>query len=314
MKFLIKLSKVLGVGTILLALITFIFMQQRSFGKLPQGERLKRIERSPQYKNGSFENIENTPMLADGVSYFGMIKDFLFSKGIDREPAEPLPVVNTNLLSLDKNIAQIIWFGHSSYLIAFKGRHILVDPMFSERASPVQYAGTKNYPVTTTYKIEDFPPVDVVVISHDHYDHLDYNTIIKLKDRTNLFCVPLGIGTHLVHWGIEENKIIELDWWESKNLFSDVTLTSTPARHFSGRGFIRNKTLWSSYALNLSGYKIFIGGDSGYDNSFKTIGDKFGPFNIALLECGQYDLQWPYIHMMPEQVVEAAIDLKTDIS
>jgi L-ascorbate metabolism protein UlaG (beta-lactamase superfamily) len=157
---------------------------------------------------------------------------------------------------------------------------------------------------------EDFPALDLVIISHDHYDHLDYNTILKLKDKTKLFCVPLGVGAHLSHWNVDATKIREFDWWESDTVAQDIELTATPARHFSGRGFTRNKTLWSSFVLKLYGYSIFIGGDSGYDGAFKAIGEKFGPFDLAMLECGQYDRQWPEIHMMPEETVQASIDLR----
>jgi L-ascorbate metabolism protein UlaG (beta-lactamase superfamily) len=202
-----------------------------------------------------------------------------------------------------------VWFGHSSFLISIGGKKILADPIFSERPSPVQYAGSKSYAGTLIYDTEDFPELDVVVISHDHYDHLDYNTIIRLKEKTKLFCVPLGVGEHLLHWGVEASRIREFDWWEGETVLPGIDLTATPARHFSGRGFRGNKTLWASFVLKTGGYTIFIGGDSGYDASFKEIGKQFGPFDMAMLECGQYDVQWPDIHMMPEETVQASVDL-----
>jgi L-ascorbate metabolism protein UlaG (beta-lactamase superfamily) len=305
-RILIKSLLTLTIGLILIA---WLFMQQKSFGKLPSGKRLERIKKSPNYKDGSFQNLVATEMVAPDVSYLGMMIQF-FGKGVNREPAKTLPSILTNLKSLTDE-PTITWFGHSSYLVAVNGLRVLVDPVFSQRASPVQYAGGKAYPVTNPYSIEDFPDVDIVVISHDHYDHLDYNTILKLKAKTKFFCTGLGIGSHLEYWGVPESQIREFDWWEGDTILPGLKLTCTPARHFSGRGFTRFQTLWSSFVLEAGGLKIFIGGDSGYDGSFKKIGDTFGPFDLVMLECGQYDKQWPYIHMMPEQTVQASIDLKS---
>jgi L-ascorbate metabolism protein UlaG (beta-lactamase superfamily) len=303
----------ISLGFILsLVLITVLFMQQRSFGKLPSGSRLERVKSSPQYKEGIFVNIEETKLLAEGASYFKMIPKFL-GKGIDREPEYDLPSVQTNLKAIPSDQPTLIWFGHSTYLISIDGRNILSDPIFSERPSPVQYAGSKSYRGTMVYTSNDFPELDVIVISHDHYDHLDYNTIVNLKDKTKLFCVPLGVGEHLIHWGVSPEKIKEFDWWQGEEIQPGIQLTATPARHFSGRGFRSNKTLWASYVLETGGYKFFIGGDSGYDDSFKKIGEKFGPFDLVMLECGQYDAQWPSIHMMPEETVQASIDLKAKV-
>jgi L-ascorbate metabolism protein UlaG (beta-lactamase superfamily) len=300
------------VGFILtLSIATALFMQQKSFGKLPSGESLERIKKSAQFKDGVFKNIEETKMLAEGASYFGMMTKF-FGKGIDREPVDSLPSVKTDLKNSSEK-PNLVWFGHSSFLISIAGKKILSDPVFSQRPSPVQYAGSKAYPGTMVYNVSDFPDLDVIVISHDHYDHLDYNTITALNARTKMFAVPLGVGQHLLHWGVPKEKIHEFDWWESGEIVPGIDLTCTPARHFSGRGFSRDKTLWASFVLKTGGYTIFIGGDSGYDQSFKKIGEAYGPFDIAMLECGQYDVQWPSIHMMPEETVQASIDLKAKV-
>lgn len=305
----LKFIKILIYAAIVLAATIFLFMQQSSFGKLPKATRLERIKKSPHYKDDRFQNLVETKTLAEGVSYLGMVTDF-FGKGVDREPSYTLPSLKTDLTTSVSEKPTIIWFGHSSFLIKINGKNILADPIFSERASPVQYAGSKSYPGTMIYTPADFPELDAVIISHDHYDHLDYNTIVALKNKTKLFCVPLGVSEHLLHWGVDENKIQEFDWWESKTIFPGLEVIATPARHFSGRGFTRDKTLWASYVIKTDQHRLFIGGDSGYDGSFKTIGEKFGPFDIAMLECGQYDPQWPYIHMMPEQTVQASVDLK----
>jgi L-ascorbate metabolism protein UlaG (beta-lactamase superfamily) len=285
----------------------------KSFGKLPSGKRLDRIESSPNYKDGAFQNIQPTEMLAKDVFYPKMMAEFFFGKVAGGTPSAPVPTIESDLKSLSLSDPVIVWFGHSSYLIIINGKRILVDPVFSAYASPWQFIGTKNFAYSHPYSIDDFSEIDLVLLTHDHYDHLDYHAILKLRSKTKQFCTALGVGAHLAHWGIEESKIHEFDWWESATFFSGLELTATPARHFSGRGFKRNQSLWTSFVLSVEGYKIFIGGDSGYDSSFKTIGDKLGPFDLAILECGQYNEQWPFIHMMPEHTVQAAMDLGANV-
>jgi L-ascorbate metabolism protein UlaG (beta-lactamase superfamily) len=310
MRFLYRSIRIIIILIFVLGTAMFFFMQQPAFGRLPAGDRLQKISRSPQYKNGVFTNIHPTPQIAENASYLSMVSEY-FKKGIDREPTEKLPVVETALENLPLTDDQLVWFGHSSYLIILDGKKILVDPVFSDRASPVSYIGKKRYEGTFNYSAEDLPAVDALIITHDHYDHLDYNSILKLKDRATHFYCPLGVGSHLEHWGITPEKITELDWWENVRIDEKISLTATPARHFSGRGIRANKTLWASYVLKSSQRSLFLGGDSGYDDTFKKIGEKYGPFDLALLECGQYDKQWPYIHMMPEEVAQAAQDLRS---
>ena len=285
----------------------YLFMQQKQFGADPKGERLTRILNSPNYKDGTFQNFTSTPMLAEGVSYWTVMKDYL-RKAEGREPQENIPTVTTNLKQLPDSIPSIVWFGHSSYLIKINGKHILVDPVFSGAASPVSFFG-KNYKGSNRYDVDAFPDIDVVLITHDHYDHLDYQTIQKLIPKTKQFCTSLGVGAHLEYWGVPASKITELDWWERAKLDSDIVFTAAPAWHFSGRKFTRGKTLWSSFIFESNGYKLFLGGDSGYEKHFKEIGSKFGPFDIVILECGQYNTAWRNIHMMPEETAQAAVDL-----
>ena len=170
MKLFLPFLKVFAIIIAVLAAIIFVFMQQRPFGKTPSGEHLVKISQSPQYKNNRFENLKETPMIAEGTSYVKMLGEFFFSKGLDREPAAPLPHIKTDLKSLPQQ-PLMVWFGHSSYLISISGKKILVDPVFSERPSPVQYAGSKSYDGTMIYTADDFPEIDLVIISHDHYDH-----------------------------------------------------------------------------------------------------------------------------------------------
>lgn len=282
-----------------------------SFGKLPRGKRQERIEQSPNYRAGSFRNLAPTSMLVKGASYFTIMREFIKDKP-GRYPETPIPVVKTDLHTLSSGQPALIWFGHSSYLLVLEGKRILVDPVFSDRPSPVQFIGTKSF-AGRVYSPNDFPDIDLLLLTHDHYDHLDYWSIVQLKSRVKKIFAPLGVGEHLEYWGVNPAIIYEFDWWEGAEALDDIHITATPARHFSGRGFIRNKTLWTSYLLQTRNHKIFVGGDSGYDTVFATIGEKFGPFDLALLECGQYDKNWPQIHMMPEETVQAGIDLQARV-
>lgn len=299
---------------ILIAILSgsgYVFMQQKQFGADPKGKRLERIEKSPNYKNGSFQNLSNTPVMAEGVSFFTVMKAYL-KKIPGKEPSDPLPSVRTNLKTFQAEVPTIIWFGHSSYLIYINGKKILVDPVFSGNAAPVSFFA-KNYKGSNIYSADDFPDLDAILITHDHYDHLDYKSIIALKNKTKHFYTSLGVGAHLNKWGVDDSAITEFDWWETIAIDSSMKLTATPARHFSGRKFTRGKTLWASYILTTDSYNIFLGGDSGYDTHFKTIGEKYGPFDIALLECGQYNTFWRYIHMQPEETAKAAEDLQAKV-
>lgn len=297
-----------------LALATYFVMKMPAFGSDPEGDALTAIQESPQYNREKkiFENIEHTVTLRPDVSKTTLFWDFLFNKSKTIEPPKPLPFVKTDLNALESDVPTVAWFGHSAYLIKHKGFTLLMDPVFSGYAAPLPFFGNA-FKGANEYDVAQMPPIDVLVISHDHYDHLDYSTIRDIHPKVKQFVVPLGVGAHLRHWNVPAEKITELDWWQSKPIADSIQLTATPARHFSGRGFTQAKTLWASYVLELNGYKLFLGGDSGYDGSFKKIGDKFGPFDIAFLECGQYGVNWPTIHMMPEETATAARDLKADV-
>jgi L-ascorbate metabolism protein UlaG (beta-lactamase superfamily) len=295
---------------IVLALGIYVFTKTAVFGADPAGERLARIEKSPNYKNGAFQNLSETPVQSKDFSVFQTAWKF-FNPPKTSTPSATLPSIKTDLKNLSSEQPVLIWFGHSSYLIRINGKNILVDPVFSGNAGPVTFL-TKNFTGSNVYSVDDFPDLDIVLITHDHYDHLDYKTILELKSKTKLFCTSLGVGAHLERWGVAPDKIVEFDWWESKQI-DGMELTAAPARHFSGRGFGRYNTLWSSFVLKTTNYNLYLGGDSGYDSHFKTIGEKYGPFDLALLECGQYNEGWPFIHMMPEQTVQASIDLQAKV-
>lgn len=282
----------------------------KSFGQLPSGLRLSRIRASRNYRDGAFQNVYDTPMLADNASYGKMMRKFFFEKLPGQEPMQPLRTVKTDLKKLNRDEASITWFGHSSYLLTLNGKLILVDPVFSAWASPFQFMGSKNFPYQHPYTLEDLPDPDLVILTHDHYDHLDYGAITAIASRVPQFATSLGVGAHLEFWGVDPSKIQEFDWWESRNILPGLELTAFPARHFSGRGFKRNQALWSSFLLKSGGKKIFVGGDSGYDETFKKIGEQTGGVDLAILECGQYDAMWPNIHMMPEETVQAGKDVR----
>jgi L-ascorbate metabolism protein UlaG (beta-lactamase superfamily) len=293
---------------VLLLLSVFIFMQQSKFGKLPSGQRLERIKQSPNYQKGSFKNRSHTPDLTEGVTYYAVMKEFFFVKKKRQKPVGVIPSVKTNLLKLKPEENVLIWFGHSSYFIQLNGKKILVDPVLSGYASPVSFT-TKSFKGSDIYTTDDIPEIDYLFITHDHWDHLDHKTVTQLKPKIKKVVCALGVGSHLEHWGYNKNSIIEQEWNEHVELDKELNVHTVTARHFSGRGFSREKTLWASFILKAPDYNLFIGGDSGYDSHFAEIGNEFGPFDVVILENGQYDKSWKYIHMMPEEVLQAAKDL-----
>jgi L-ascorbate metabolism protein UlaG (beta-lactamase superfamily) len=212
-------------------------------------------------------------------------------------PSSPVPSVKTDLRGLDPSKNLIVWFGHSSYLIQVDGKRILVDPVFF-KASPVSFIN-RAFPGTKIYKPEDMPDIDYLVITHDHWDHLDYKTVKRLRHRVGTVICPLGVGSDLEYWGYPLGKIKEMDWYEDSS-DSSFVFHCLPTRHFSGRGLTPNKTLWASYLLETPSMKIFIGGDGGYDGRYLRIGKKFPGIDLAILENGQYNQSWKYIHTMPE--------------
>jgi len=295
------------IGLVLfLGLATWIVLQMPAFGTNPDKNRLLKYA-SPQLKEGSFANTLETPVMDPKASYWKLIRRQFAAE--NREPEGPLPHQKGPWLAPDTSF-HWVWFGHSTLLFQKNGLNLLLDPIFSERASPFQFAGSKRYAGTEGFGLEDLPTIDYVLITHDHYDHLDYNTIRQLAKKTAIqFIVPLGVGSHLENWGIAAERIQEMDWWEEMALPGDLILAMTPARHFSGRGLVTHKTLWASYSFLWPDQKVFASGDSGYGPHFKEIGEKLGPFDLAMLENGQYNEDWPLIHMMPEECWQAGRDL-----
>lgn len=284
-------------------------MRQAKFGKAPSGKRLERIRQSPHYKKGIFQNQSFTPSLTEGYTYTGVLYNFLFRKNPGNKPKTDIPSAKTNLKNLPADTDTIIWFGHSSYFMQIGGITFLVDPVLSKNASPVP-GSTKVFKGADVYRADDLPVIDYLLISHDHYDHLDYKTIKGIQNKVKQVICGLGVGSHLEHWGYPEKIITEQDWYEHLVLPEGWTIHTLPARHFSGRTFKRNNTLWVSFLLETTDQKIFVGGDSGYDKHFSEIGERFGPIDLAILENGQYNLAWQAIHCLPEETLQAATALQ----
>ena len=264
--------------------------------------------RSPNYRDGEFVNLEPATTLSiDREEQRQIIWDLIGSRGASR-PNGPIPVVKPSPTETGSTLLSACWFGHSSVLIELDGYRVLADPVWSKRCSPSQTVGPERLHEVPA-PLEALAAVDAVVISHDHYDHLDIDTIIGLaKTQRAPFVVPLGIGAHLRKWGIPESRIVELDWYESHTI-GELTLVCTPARHFSGRLLTRNTTLWASWAIKGPRHRAFFGGDTGYTKSFAEIGEEHGPFDLTLLPIGAYHPAWPDIHMNPEEAVRAHLDV-----
>ena len=280
------------------------------FGKAPKGKRLERIKQSPHYKNGKFQNFSYTPTISEGYSTLGVMFDFFFKTFPRTKPIDSIPSVKTDLKNLSKNEDLLVWFGHSSYFIQLKGKRFLIDPVFSGNASPIANTN-RSFPGTDVYLADDMPDIDYLLITHDHYDHLDYPTMVKLQPKIKNIVCGLGVGEHFEYWGFDTQTIAEKDWNESLILADEITLHTAPTRHFSGRSIWRNNTLWLSFVLQTNNFKLYLGGDSGYDTHFADLGKKFGGFDLALLDNGQYDPAWQAIHMLPNEGLKAAKDLKT---
>jgi len=290
--------------TIVLAGVAFLYFAP-TFGGTPAGESLATIEQSDNFTGGEFVNLVETSVDTREPGESMGIASFIFPPE-GKNPTQPVPSERFDKLSLQPG--DFVWFGHSTVLFKTGQLTVLIDPVFN-RASPVPLGG-KPFAMEYTFHSSDIPATDVVLISHDHYDHLDYKAISQLAQTNRLFIVPLGNRAHLIRWGVAADKIIELDWYENHSV-ADTQFTLTPSRHDGGRGITnRNSTLWGSWVITTELFNVYFSGDSGYFDEFKRIGQRFGPFDIAFIENGAYDKSWSQIHMLPEESVQAAIDLK----
>lgn len=291
-----------------MAIAAYALLTQPKFGKLPEGERLARISSSPHYVNGEFRNTVPTPPLLDGQSTPKILWDDMFADRPRLRPDRPLPTVKTDLLGLDVNEDILIWLGHSSYYIQLAGQRILVDPVFSGYGAPFS-SFNKIFPGTDIYTAADMPEIDYLLITHDHWDHLDYDTVTALMPKVRTAILPLGVGADFQHWGYPAEKLIEADWNTALPLEKGLTIHLAPARHYSGRLLTANKTLWTGYVLETPERRIFLSGDTGYGPHIREIAATFGTFDLVAIDGGQYDPRWPLIHMTPEEAVRAAGEL-----
>lgn len=307
---------ILGIIALVLLGGTLFLYLSPEFGGTIKDTHKQVYAKSPQWQEDKFVNAIPTTMDIGLKEMPGLIVK-QFKSDPKRQPSKDIPVLKIDSVDIAQradSITQLTWFGHSAFLLEIKGKKILIDPMFGPTPAPHPTLGKKRYSSELPIQIEKLPKIDAILLSHDHYDHLDYGSIMKLKDKTREFFVPLGVGRHLESWGIEKERIHESDWWDS-NDFEGLKFTCTPARHFSGRGITdRATTLWCSWAIKSDTENLFFSGDSGYGPHFKEIGEKLGPFDFAMMECGQYNKQWSSIHMMPEETVDAAMDVKTSIA
>ena len=279
------------------------------------GERLLRMQASPQW-NSQLERFGNVLERIDG-SWAKMLVQFFFGGSDFREPRNlpPIELVPTpNFSENPDGELRITWLGHSSFLVELDGIRTLVDPVWADRASPFTWAGPKRF-YPPPIALHQLPPIDAVVISHDHYDHLDRDTVVALAKAPIEWIVPIGVGAHLEYWGIRPDSIVELDWWQSHQI-GDVSLTATPSRHFSGRSITfsdQNATLWAGWSWRGRTRSLFYSGDTALHNQFTEIGNRLGPFDVTLMEVGAYNELWADVHLGPEQALIAHQLVQGDI-
>lgn len=278
----------------------------KTTGSPPNGAHLGRLKASPHWQDGKFRNA----LPRHDGPWREILWEWLFGGSKHAEPKEPVPVVargTEDFVHAPPSGLRITWLGHSTFLVEIGAHRVLVDPVWGERASPLSWAGPKRF-YAPPLPLEDLPPIHAVVISHDHYDHLDHPTIAALASKPIRFFVPLGVGSHLEYWGVPKARITELDWWEEAAL-GDLTLAATPARHFSGRSILMSdadQTLWAGWVLKTKEHRVYYSGDTAMFPGFSEIGSRYGPFDAALIETGAYDPLWVDVHLGPEQALVAA--------
>jgi L-ascorbate metabolism protein UlaG (beta-lactamase superfamily) len=309
----IMFSLLLLVAVIVLA-ITIFFYTAPQIGGTPSGERLAKMESASNFKNGKFENQVLTEMKMHFGTIMNVMKHYLFDSKKGKEPEGEIktqPFQADAFARVGADTVAFTWFGHSSLLVRINGKTILIDPVLEgKRASMFSFMGPERFDYDTHVGVVDLPHIDLVLISHDHYDHLDYPTIVALKEKVEAFYMPLGVGAHFESWGVPADKITELNWWDEVKV-GELKLALTPTRHFSGRALRdRFNTLWGSWVIQGTKRKLYFSGDSGYFQGFKEIGEKFGPFDLTFMECGAYNKAWSEIHMFPEESAQAHLDVK----
>lgn len=296
-------------GVLCIGFLLFINIYP-SFGGNLSKEQKDYYKQLKNYVNGKFVNEIPTSLKMSASDYVSMLKDsFAGAKGRNPDGEIPVSMIDWDKIKSEKD--SLTWLGHSAFLLSIDNKKILLDPMLSPTASPVSFAGSKRYKYSQNMLdfFDKMPPIDAVFISHDHYDHLDYQSIVILKSKVEHFFIPLGVSAHLIRWGVTREKITELNWWDETE-FKDLTVALTPSIHYSGRGpFNSNATLWGGWVILGKNTHLYTSGDGGYGAHFKEIGKKYGPFDITLMDGGQYDRRWSWVHMTPEEAVQAHLDV-----
>ena len=304
---------------VIFAILIFIFLNVSPvFGASPDKNSKKIIENSENFIEGKFRNIKTTYTNFRTLEKKATLRDW-FSPPKDKNPLNPLPTIK--FIGKDLAEGKFVWLGHSTVLMKTEGLVVMTDPVFN-RASPLPSFNSKSksnffngkpFIFENPVVIDDLPKVDVVIISHDHYDHLDSKAIKDLSNRVDQFFVPLGVGAHLERWGVNKNRITEYDWYDSKD-YKNIKFTFAPSLHFSGRGVTNgNSTLWGSWMIKSKTLSAYFSGDGGYSETFKKLGNEYGPFDIAFIENGAYNVDWSNVHMFPDEAVQASIDLKAEV-
>ncbi len=311
-----RLLVFIGVALLLVLVIGVAFLNlSPQFGGKVSEEQMASYAQTGHYEDGVFLNDEEITMELNCHSITAMIRETTHPDP-DFVPDHDVEVMTINpngFLRPNSAITRLTWLGHSSFLIELGDKKILLDPVFGQYAAPHPWLGRQRFNSHMPIDISELPEIDAVIISHDHYDHLDYESIKELKEKVAHFFVPLGVGNHLRRWKVAESKISELDWWQEEQ-FKELNIVFTPSRHMSGRGLTdQSATLWGSWVIQNDSVNIFFSGDGGYGKHFKTIGEKYGPFDIGLMECGQYNELWADVHMMPEQTAQAGLDINASL-
>lgn len=315
-KIVFRILKILGLVVLVALLTGFSFLQfsPQLGGSVPKAQQAD-FAKTGHFGEGIFANKEPLNFEINCHSIEKMVTG-MANPDPNLVPSKDLPVTKVSteeILAHSDTAIQVIWFGHSTFLLKIEGKLALLDPVFSAVAAPHSMLGRQRFNSQMPIDIKDMPEIDMVLISHDHYDHLDYESIKQLKDKTKKFFVPLGVGSHLRAWKVADEKIVEMDWWQEQNV-DGLTVACTPSRHTSGRGLgDQDATLWSSWILKGKTRSMFYSGDGGYGSHFKEIGAKYGPFDLGLMECGQYNVLWKDMHMMPEETAQAGLDIQAQV-
>lgn len=294
-------------GALVAALGLYVSLHPK-FGAMPGSARMAKIQASPNQVAGEFRYALPTEVLAPGQSTLGVMWDSFSSRSDRLRPVSPIPSVKTDLRVIPASQDVLVWLGHSSFYLQVGGVRILIDPVLGNHAAPASVFN-RAFEGTYPYTPEDIPDIDLLLITHDHWDHLDYDTLRALQPRIARVITGLGVGEHLERWGFKPDSIAEGDWMDTFTVRPDLNVHLLPARHYSGRLLTRNRTLWASFAIQTSAHKLFFSGDTGYGPHFSEIGSLFKGFDLAVLDTGQYDKNWPDIHMTPADAVQATQDL-----